>query len=287
MTDRGDAPDGETGRRPDEVRVGSLDGPDREDRGDLGGVDLVIAAGEDEHGGSVRSEHQGLHDRADRDAKGGCCLGRGARRVVELADLTRCSAGLHSLGVRVHERTVTHPVLMLDLRAVRTYVRNMTTLLEAPIEKPRSATPASALRLALAARRALGEAEQAGDSGERYAAAHLSALRAAAAVLAAQARPESGRSLRRGRPTSVWTLLVRIAPELSEWAEFFAAGADKRIAAQAGLRGAATAREADDLVRDAGQFLDLVAARLGLPPARQPMLPLGTSSIYPANGPTH
>lgn len=163
----------------------------------------------------------------------------------------------------------------------------MTTML---IERPvtvgaggRSAVPASALRLAVAARRALGEAEQARDAGERYAEAHLSALRAAAAVLAAEARPEVERPSRRARPTSVWTLLVRVAPELAEWAEFFAAGADKRIAAQAGLRGAVSMREADDLVRDAGTFLDLVTARLGLPPARQAMLPLGLPSVYPAN----
>lgn len=135
----------------------------------------------------------------------------------------------------------------------------------------------------MAARRALGEAEQARDPGERYAAAHLAALRAAAAVLAADARPDVDRPMRRGRPTSVWTLLVRIAPELSEWASFFAAGADKRIAAQAGMRGAVSVREADDLMRDAGLFSDLVATRLGLPPVRQAMLPLGMAAAYPAN----
>jgi hypothetical protein len=137
--------------------------------------------------------------------------------------------------------------------------------------------------LAVAARRALGEAEQARDPGERYAAAHLAALRAAAAVLAADTRPGIDRPAHRGRPTSVWTLLVRIAPELSEWASFFAAGADKRIAAQAGMRGAVSGREADDLVRDAALFLDLVAVRLGLPPARQAMLPLGMAPVYPPN----
>ncbi|HVT20193.1 MAG TPA: SAV_6107 family HEPN domain-containing protein [Mycobacteriales bacterium] len=151
----------------------------------------------------------------------------------------------------------------------------MTTLLEAPLRPAARdaapAVPANAYRMLVAARRALAEAEQARDAAERYAEAHLSALRAAAAVLAANARPEAGR---RPRPTSVWTLLVRVAPELAEWSEFFAAGADKRVAAQAGLRGAVTAREADDLVRDARLFLDLVAARLGAPGAGQPMLPL-------------
>jgi hypothetical protein len=142
--------------------------------------------------------------------------------------------------------------------------------------------PASALRLVVAARRAFSEAEQATDVGERYAAAHLSALRAAAAVLAADARPESVRPLRRGRPTSVWTLLERVAPDLTEWAMYFAAGADKRIAAQAGMRGAVTTRESDDLVRDAALFLDIIASRLGMPRVGQAMLPLGMAPVYPA-----
>lgn len=149
----------------------------------------------------------------------------------------------------------------------------MTT---AVADRPR-VVPASAVRLAVAARRALGEAEQAGDAAERYAEAHLAALRAAAAVLAAEARPEPRAAVRRSRPTSVWTLLTRVAPELGEWAEFFAAGSDKRIAAQAGLRGAVTAREADDRVRDAGAFLDLVVTRLGVASTRQAMLPLGAA----------
>jgi hypothetical protein len=149
----------------------------------------------------------------------------------------------------------------------------------------RATVPASALRLVVAARRALGESEQATDVGERYAAAHLAALRAAAAVLAADARPESDHPLRRGRPTSVWTLLDRVAPELGEWAAYFAAGADRRIAAQAGLRGAVSPRQADDLMRDSGLFLDLVAARLGMPHVGQAMLPLGMSPVYPVSSP--
>lgn len=102
-------------------------------------------------------------------------------------------------------------------------------------------------------------------------------------MVAGEVRPGANRPTRRARPTSVWTLLVRVAPELAEWAAFFAAGADKRIAAQAGLRGAVTAREADDLVRDAGLFIDLVVRRLGLPQSRQAMLPLRFASVYPAN----
>jgi hypothetical protein len=98
-------------------------------------------------------------------------------------------------------------------------------------------------------------------AGRRYAGAHLAALRAASAVLAARARPGPGRS----RPASVWSLLATVAPELGEWAGFFAAGAAKRAAAAAGVAHAVTVREADDLLRDAEQFLDLVEDLLGPP----------------------
>ena len=110
------------------------------------------------------------------------------------------------------------------------------------------------------ARRGLEEAGDATTPGERYAAAHLAALRVAAAVLACRARPLTGgsSSVARRRPTSAWVLLVAVAPELGEWAAFFAAGARKRAAAEAGLPSAVTAREADDLVRDAEAFLVMV-----------------------------
>ena len=52
---------------------------------------------------------------------------------------------------------------------------------------------------------------------------------------------------------------------MSEWAAFFAAGAGKRAAAEAGLVDVVTDREADDLVRDVETFLMLVAHCLGLP----------------------
>ena len=115
--------------------------------------------------------------------------------------------------------------------------------------------------LLAAARRGLGEAEYAPRAGERYALAHLAALRAAAAVLADRARPRPGR---RGRPVSAWSLLVRVAPELAEWADFFAAGAARRAAAEAGLT-VAGRREADDLVRQVELFIGVVEGTLGLP----------------------
>jgi hypothetical protein len=125
-------------------------------------------------------------------------------------------------------------------------------------------TPAQLLALA---RLGLEEAEQTRPDGLRYATAHLAALRAAAAVLAARARPVPGR---RGRVTNVWALLVMVAPELDEWAAFFAVGAAKRAAAEAGIPRVVSTREADDLLRAAEQFVALVEVALGL--SHQPVL---------------
>jgi hypothetical protein len=133
----------------------------------------------------------------------------------------------------------------------------------ATMARPGRALPASAIRLLIAARSALADAAEASDSGERYAAAHLAALRTAAVVLADRTRPADPRVR---RPTSAWTLLTGVAPELGEWAAYFAAGAAKRAAAEAGIRSAVTAREADDLVRDSEIFLQLVETTLGVLP---------------------
>lgn len=107
----------------------------------------------------------------------------------------------------------------------------------------------------------LREAMMCDDVPQRYALAHVSALRATAALLAARARP-NGSPRRRQR--NAWVLLAEVAPELSEWATYFAAGAQKRAAAEAGSTRAVSAREADDLVRDADRFLALVESALGL-----------------------
>jgi hypothetical protein len=109
----------------------------------------------------------------------------------------------------------------------------------------------------------LREAITAPDVPTRYACAHVAALRAAAALLAARARPVAPR---RRPQKNAWVLLAEVAPELGEWAGFFAAGAAKRAAAEAGSMRAVTEREADDLVRDADRFLGVIESALGLIP---------------------
>ena len=119
-------------------------------------------------------------------------------------------------------------------------------------------TPRELLALA---RCGLAEAAEIRTDGMRYATAHLAALRAAAAVISARAVPAPPGS--RGRVTNVWKLLVLVAPEFHEWATFFAAGATKRPAAEAGIPEVVTAREADDLLRSAEQFIGVVEVALG------------------------
>jgi hypothetical protein len=111
----------------------------------------------------------------------------------------------------------------------------------------------------------LREAITSSEVPSRYAHAHVAALRTAAALLAARATPTLGRPGRgRAAQRNAWVLLAEVAPELSEWAAFFSAGAAKRAAAEAGSQRAVTEREADDLVRDADRFLGVVEESLGL-----------------------
>ncbi len=128
---------------------------------------------------------------------------------------------------------------------------------------PPHALPATTHSYLSRAAASLHEAITADDVPTRYACAHVAALRSAAALLAARARPTP---TRRRPQKNAWVLLAEVAPELGEWASFFAAGAAKRAAAEAGSRRAVTAREADDLVRDADRFLGVIETALGLAP---------------------
>jgi hypothetical protein len=123
-------------------------------------------------------------------------------------------------------------------------------------EPPRVLAPPpsrAVVTLLEAARDELRAAQDARQPAERFRAAHLGALRAAAAVLALRAR-----SRRTSRPTDAWTLLASVAPEYAEWAAFFAAHSATRSAVDAGVRGRVSQRDADDMVRQADLFLALV-----------------------------
>ncbi|WP_433270141.1 SAV_6107 family HEPN domain-containing protein [Actinosynnema sp. CS-041913] len=114
--------------------------------------------------------------------------------------------------------------------------------------------PTSAVGLLAQARDCVREAERETEPADRYATAYLGAMRAAAAVLALRGRPHRGRA----KPTSVWVLLPALAPELREWAAYFASCSAARAAVQAGITRQVTRRSADDLVRQAAQFTELV-----------------------------
>lgn len=121
------------------------------------------------------------------------------------------------------------------------------------------ASPA-ALGLLRQACEGLAQAHREGDPVLRYPAAYLAALRAGAAVLAVRTRPVP----RRGSGRNVWRLLAEVAPELGEWAAFFAACSDTRAAAEAGIERLVGRREADDLLRQAEQFVGIVRGALPL-----------------------
>jgi len=124
---------------------------------------------------------------------------------------------------------------------------------------PRAPLASTALDLLDRSRASLLSACHADTVAGRYVEAHLAALRAAAALLAARSKPS-----RRSQLRSVWEVLPQVAPELTEWAVFFAASAKRRAAFERGSAGPG-AREADDLLRQSETFLELVQGALGLP----------------------
>ncbi|MFE9447739.1 SAV_6107 family HEPN domain-containing protein [Streptomyces sp. NPDC006739] len=144
----------------------------------------------------------------------------------------------------------------------------------------RTTAPPAALDLLAQARAGLDEAAALETPNERYAIAHLAALRTAAAVLAARGRPEPP-SRRRARIRSAWEVLPEIAPELTEWSALFASGARRRARAEAGIQGAASRRDADDLIRDVAMFVRLVERMLVL----QPVLPQPRQDAEEPGGP--
>lgn len=123
---------------------------------------------------------------------------------------------------------------------------------------PRPPISVAVLDLLERGRATLESACRTADASERYRDAHLGALRAAAALVAARTAPAP-----RSRPRSVWQVLPGVAPELGEWAAFFAACSAQRSVIDRG--GRISVREADDLLRQAEMFLEIIQDLLGVP----------------------
>ena len=130
---------------------------------------------------------------------------------------------------------------------------------------------ATTLTLLDRAREALASGYVAPVASARYLAASLAALRAGAALVAARSATSHGVGLASGGdgPHDVWALTARVAPELGEWAQRFAAATGQQVGVETGLV-RVTARDADDLLRDAETFVDLTAQRLGMPVVHRP-----------------
>lgn len=128
----------------------------------------------------------------------------------------------------------------------------------------------AALELLDRSRGSLLTAGRATTSNDRYIAAHLGALRAGAALLTRT--PVPGARGRGGPVRTVWQGIGEAAPELREWADYFAVCGTRRTRLETGC-GYASLREADDLLRAAETFAGLVQAALGLPITRtEPIL---------------
>ncbi|KGN38498.1 SAV_6107 family HEPN domain-containing protein [Knoellia subterranea] len=119
---------------------------------------------------------------------------------------------------------------------------------------------APALALLEQSRQCLAEAYAAELAAARWLTSQDAAMRAAAALVAGHARGA------RSRRQDLWPLLAARAPELGEWADYFALAAVQRERIE---RHAVpvSVREADDLLRAAETFAGLVSTHLGMPSA--------------------
>ena len=117
--------------------------------------------------------------------------------------------------------------------------------------------PGIALEFFQSAQHMVEHAGTMSDVNLRYSLAHRAALRTAAGVLAVRATKAAATArarARQSRPQSAWVLLRKVAPEMGEWADYFATHAPIREAAEAGSS-MITPRMADDAIRDAVAFL--------------------------------
>jgi len=95
----------------------------------------------------------------------------------------------------------------------------------------------------------------AADPDEAFRHAHLGALRAGAAIVAARGRPGP-----RSRARTVWDMVARVAPELASYAAYFAGNAAARSAVEAGRTGVVDAERAARATAAAEEFAAAVRA---------------------------
>lgn len=117
---------------------------------------------------------------------------------------------------------------------------------------------APALALLEQSRQCLAEAYAAELAAARYVTSQDAAMRAAAALVAGHARRD------RSPRQDLWPLLASQAPELGEWADFFALAAVRREQIES-RTARVSVREADDLLRAAETFVEAVTVTLGMP----------------------
>lgn len=167
------------------------------------------------------------------------------------------------------QRPTAHTTAQPAARAGRARLRSVGDRVWRAVEDPapeRATAPAGpgpeVLGLLARADAELLAADLAADPAERFVHAHLAALRAAAALVAARG------TVRRGRPRPVWELVDAIEPELGAWTARFAAAAGLRAAAETG-RGDVDPARADRAVLDATTFGALVRDLLDGEPARR------------------
>lgn len=105
-------------------------------------------------------------------------------------------------------------------------------------------------------------AQFSGEPWEMFSHAHLAALRAGAALVAARGRPTG-----RGAPRTVWGMLDAVAPELHAWSAHFAQSAALRSAVDAGRFDLVSPARAESALSAAEDLVDAVRGVLEQVPA--------------------
>ena len=121
--------------------------------------------------------------------------------------------------------------------------------------------PASALELLAGSDAELVAASLAGEAAERFLHAHLSAVRAGAALLRVTGRPPRRRTVR-----TVWDMVAVVAPDLAHWARLFADNAAARSAIEAGRTRVVDDLRAERALCAAEDFHSAVRGWIGLAP---------------------